>query len=256
MLTQLFPSLVTGVQSSDKTSDIFLKIKLIHQLQIRNQQQDSHTDLRNCKTQSAQWKSEQRNGAHILLCAKRISNYPETKSLNWWLPQTESRSFIYPLIALNTDNKTANPGPNHHFASITVIFSQLPSYPTNSQDMCLSLGSHLPKSPCAASSLPYQVQASCHCLQGVLKCTLALPLLLFLRAVSPVMPLFVFFSHFTFSVLLLTLRVPRLLQDLFHSSCRLCLKTLWMSKQMSSQLVTATVQRQLKKTCTNSPWKL
>lgn len=172
---------------------------------------------------------------------------PETKSLNWWLPQTQSRSFIYPLIALNTDNKNANPGPNHHCASITVIFSQLPSYPTNSQDMCLSLGSHLPESPCAASSLPYQVQASCHCLQGVLKCTLALPLLLFLGAVSPVMPLFVFFSHFIFSVLLLTLRVPHSLQDLFHSSCRSCLQTLWMSKQMSSQLVTATVQRQLKK---------
>lgn len=123
------------------------------------------------------------------------------------------------------------------------MFSQLPSYPTNSQDTCVPLGSHFPESPCAASSLPYQVQASCHWLQGVLKCTLAFPLLLLLGAVSPVMPRFVFFSHFTSSVLLLTLS----LQDLFHSSCRLCLKTLWMSKQMSSQLVTATVQRQLKK---------
>lgn len=33
---------------------------LIHQLQVQNQQQDSHTDLRNCKTQSARWESEQR----------------------------------------------------------------------------------------------------------------------------------------------------------------------------------------------------
>lgn len=256
MLTQLFPFLVTGVQSSDNTSDIFLDIKLINQLQIRNQQQDSHTDLRNCKTQSARWESEQRNGVHNLLCAKRISNYPETKSLNWWLPQTQSRSSIYPLIALNTDNKTANPGPNHHFASIIVISSQLPSYPTNSQDMCLSLRSHLPESPCAASSLPYQVQASCHCLQSVLKCTLALPLLLFLGAVSPVMPLFVFFSHFTFSVLLLTLRVPHSLQDLFHSSCRLCLKNLVDVKANEQPTGDSHSSEAAKKTCTNIPWKL
>lgn len=91
---------------------------------------------------------------------------------------------------------------------LSLISSQLPSFLTNSQDVCLPLGSHLPQSPRAVSSLPYQVRAACHCLQGVLKCTLALPLLLFLRAVSPVMPLFVFFSHLTFSVLLLTLCVP------------------------------------------------
>jgi len=49
--------------------------------------------------------------------------------------------FIYPLIPLYTDNKNANPGPNHHFASITVIFFsstlQLPH--SNSQKMRLPI---------------------------------------------------------------------------------------------------------------------
>lgn len=94
VFTQLFPSPVTGVQSSDNTSDIFLQIKLLNQRQIRNQQQDSHTDLRNSKTQSAQWESEQRNGVHILLCAKRIRSYPRNKVTKLMAP-TNTEQVIY-----------------------------------------------------------------------------------------------------------------------------------------------------------------
>lgn len=94
VFTQLFPSPVTGVQSSDNTFDIFLPIKLINWLQIGNQQQDSHTDLRNCKAQSAQQESEQRNGAHILLCAKRMENYPGNKVTKLMAP-TNTEQVIY-----------------------------------------------------------------------------------------------------------------------------------------------------------------